>query len=191
MINTEKICNLYCSENFSELKKAFEYTDTLKIPISETILKAAEAAVTSQLKQILSDPGNYISRSNLDTMEDLLRFVGKFKINIDKKEISRGLSRFLAVQFDKPQSLIDDFSIKYILKLFEAARIGGIEPEVTIPQNLVFHHVNVWSDILDDPRYIADKKSRQILNQLVAMSDILFINADRLKAKINLSSLPE
>lgn len=189
--NTEKMFNLYSSGKFIELKKAFKYTDTLKIPISETLLKTAEVAVTSQLKQILSNPQNYISTSDLETMEDLLEFAQNFQISIDRKEISQRLSKYLSVQFDKPQTLIDDFSIHYIFKLYEIARLGGIEPDVTIPQNLIFHHIEVWGDVLEDPGYIPDKKSKQTLNQLVAMGDILFINVDNLKSKINLLSLPK
>ncbi len=191
IIHTEEMCSMVSSENFPKIKRAFRYAKTLKIPISGTIVKTAEISVTTQLKQILSDPQKYISETDLKTMEDLLRFVEIFNISIDKDEISHRLSRYLAVQFDKPQPLINDFSIQYIFRLYENARIGGIEPEVTIPQNLVFHHVEEWRKSLDDPRYTPDKKSHQILNQLIAMSDILSINVDDLKDKINLFSLPE
>lgn len=181
MNQTEKMYNLYSSDKFPELKKAFTYTRTLNIPISETIMKTAEAAVYSQLKQILSDPQTYLSKSDMDTMDNLLSFVREFNINIDKKEISKRLSMYLAVQFDKPQTLINDFSIQYIFKLYEIARTGGIEPEVTIPQNIIFHHMEVWRKLLKDKRYHPDKDSTQVLRQLVAMGDILSINADDLK----------
>ena len=178
---TEKMYNLYSPDKFPEIIKAFRYAHTLQIPISETITKTAEAAVFSQLKQILSDPQDYLSNTDMNTMENLLNFVKEFNINIDKKEISDRLSKYSSVQFNKPQTVINDLSIQYIFRLYKIARICGTEPEATIPQNIIFHHIEVWRKVLTDKRFKHDKESAQALKQLIAMGDILAINADDLK----------
>ncbi len=183
--NTEKMYNIYSHKRFTELSDSYRYIELLDVPVSKTIRNTSELVANSQLKYILSDPDSYLSETDLDTIEELLKFVTKYKIDIEKSNIAGRLSGYLSAQFDKYDTHTETISVEYIYRLYKIARIGGIEPEITIPQNLIFQHIKKWNKILEDPDFRADIKTKQLLDQLMTMSGIVMINAETLRKKIN------
>ncbi|MCF6334136.1 MAG: DUF3536 domain-containing protein, partial [Spirochaetales bacterium] len=178
--NTEKMYNIYSRKRFIELSNTWEYIQMLNIPISKTIRNTSELVANSQLKNILSNPDKYLSETDLDTIENLLQFVGNFKIEIEKSDIASRLSGYLSAHFAKYYSTTDTISVEYIYRLYKIAQIGGIEPEITISQNLIFEHIKKWSKKIENHDFKNDAETQRLLEQLLTMSRILLINSDTL-----------
>ncbi|MEW5815508.1 MAG: DUF3536 domain-containing protein [Spirochaetota bacterium] len=125
-------------ELFFDVKKMFIFSKKIGIKPPPVITMTGELAINCLLFDLLSDTSKPLELDKLKSLGEALEFSHTFQISFDKDEIRRRISLSLAHQVDLITDKIEEKPIHYIHDLLELVRKGGIEPELTIPQNIIF-----------------------------------------------------
>jgi hypothetical protein len=193
--STEESIAEHAAKTFKSIRFAVRQAEYLEISPPSLIVKTAEISVTTLLYRRLDGNPARLDEKKTTELENLLSFAAHCSISIDQSRISHRLTSFMWTLFDRLEKEICSKECVYVGRLIIALRKAGIEPELTIPQKVIFAHLLEWRTKLSPgfletgtlhrikPELIASlaPDQREELSNLVALCDVIGIYADDIK----------
>lgn len=166
---------------FADANRVLAFSDKLKTKPHIIAIKAAELAANSLLEDLLHDPENLLSRENMDKLHNLLVLVRRFTLLIDEAAIQRSLTHCLTLLMDIIAGDLLSDRVEDLGYLLSVVRKGGIEPDLTISQNILFPLLKGKAAEYRNVLYEGKKDSIIELKHLIKLGSILGFNVEDLK----------
>ncbi len=192
--STEETLSTYSAKTFENIRFAVKQAHHLGTEVPPFILHSAEMAVTTQLYRQLLLGSELFSENEMHKVEDLLQFSARYHISIETRYIHEQITRLLWDFFDFVLKDGCKNECAYMIRLINALRSASIEPDLTIPQKVVFTHLSSFREKLMkkqqktrsyptiDPKKVATlKKHKQEsarLEMILQLSEVIGIYAD-------------
>ncbi|TFG64601.1 MAG: DUF3536 domain-containing protein [Spirochaetales bacterium] len=171
----------YGVEIFAELNKVLGFTKKLNAEPDKLILKASELAVNTLLRHLLSTPGSLLEPEHMEKLDNLLTIVSLFNLDIDRESIQRSMTHCLTLLMDIIAKDACSDKAADLVRLLTIVRSGGIEPDLTISQNILFPlldgHAEEYGKSLEEGNPETLKKIRY----LIKLGDAMGIAVEDLK----------
>lgn len=190
--STEASLAQYSAETFEDIRFALQEASHLGARIPPIIRHSAEIAATTLLYRHLRLGTGVLTKEEIVKVEDILLFAARYDIKIEVPHIHEQLTMLLRDFFE--QISVDGCRVgcSYMVRLINALRAASIEPDLTIPQKIVFHHLSSYRKKLADqpqryhtylkidPEKLAElgTKEREELRMVLDLSQVMGIYAD-------------
>ncbi len=190
--STEASLAEYSADTFEDIRFALQEASHLGTQIPPIIRHSAETAATTLLYRQLKLGTGVLTKEEIEKVEDILLFTARYNIQIEVPHILEQLTNLLRDFFE--QISVDGCRIEcnYMVRLINALRAASIEPDLTIPQKIVFHHLRDYRKKLADtpqryhtylkidPQKLTELKTeeREKLKMVIDLSQVMGIYAD-------------
>ena len=194
--STEKSFSDIAASLFSEVKEAVIRAAELKASPSSIIAKTAEISLHSLLLSHLPDGDGTLSDESVSQLEELFDFSATYGIPLETEQIRTCVGEYLWSYAEKLQGGTCGPECDLILRLINSTRRGGIEPDLTIPQKVVFSHAQKWRRELNiggEGKKTAtrlSKEKKEELYRLIGICNAMGIYADDLMHRISVLETP-
>ncbi len=190
--STEETLAGKSAETFEDIRFALQEASNLGAEIPPIIRNSAEIAATTLLYRQLKLGTGLLIKDEIAKVEDILLFAARYNIKIEKPHISEQLTALLREFFEQISSDGCRLECNYMVRLINALRAAKIEPDLTIPQKIVFHLLSSYRQKLADTpqRYHTylrvdplklkelGAEEREKLKMVIDLSQVMGIYAD-------------
>lgn len=180
------------AETFEDIRFALQEAHNLGAVIPPVIRHSTEIAATTLLYRQLKLGAEMLTKEEIGKAEDILLFAARYHIKIDMRHISEHLTALLWNFFEQISEDGCRIECNYMVRFINALRAASIEPDLTIPQKIVFTHLSQYRQKLADtsrryhtylqisPDRIVNlsKKEREKLKMVLDLSRVMGIYAD-------------
>jgi hypothetical protein len=198
--STEKSFSEIAASLFPEVRETVIRASELNAPPSAIISKTAEISLHSLLFSHLPDGEGSLSEESVSRLEELFDFSASYAIPLETEQIRASVGEYLWSCAEKMQEGPCGPECDLILRLLNALRRGGIEPDLTIPQKVVFSHARKWRTELDGktgtsreenkPARRLGKEEREELYRVIGVCNAMGIYADDLMHRVSALESP-
>ncbi|MFW5710567.1 MAG: DUF3536 domain-containing protein [Spirochaetia bacterium] len=181
--STEAALAEYSAETFEDIRFALQAASHLGTRIPPIIRHSAEVAATTLLYRQLKRGAGLLTEEEIVKVEDTLLFAARYNINIEVPHIIEQLMHLLRDFFEQISVGGCRAECSYMVRLIKALRAASIEPDLTIPQKIVFHHLSRCR------KQLADKPQRYHTYHKIDPQKLAKLNTeerDQLKMVIDL-----
>lgn len=178
----EKLCRKESLLSLPRLKHILSYTEKISLSLPLDIQRLAEMSINCALEGILNRKED-LTTEETGEAASLLRLARRYKLNIDADTFKEKLSQMIARQVEALRQDLTHQGIQYIFDILEAARAGGIEPETTHSQNMIYFLIRESAEECFQDIAQEDFQGIKKIKYLIRMGEIFGINVDDIKRR--------
>lgn len=163
------------SEIYSSLKQVIAWFRFFREPLPVALQSLTQDLITRRLLQLDA------SMTSWQVWDEEFRFAKEHGLVLEKEGLRRRISYLVSGIVSAPDSLNDAATVKKLESILEHSRQWDIEPDLTIPQNILWSQLKWWKSVVLNK---GGKLSKQEKNR----QDLLFHCASLIGIK---PALPE
>ncbi len=144
------------SEIYSTLKQVSAWFRFFHEPIPEALQYLTQDLISRRLQQL------DVSLESWQIWDEEFRFAQEHGLNLEKESLRRRVSHMISGIVSAPDSLSDAATVKKLESILNHTRQWNIEPDLTIPQNILWAQLRWWGSVVENK---GGKLSRQDKNR--------------------------
>ncbi|RKX77399.1 MAG: glycoside hydrolase [Spirochaetes bacterium] len=180
----EEHCILEGRKLFPSIQKVLKFSQKIGVKPGAAFKKASELSITCNLLSILSEEDKLLNAESLKKIEELIVLAASCELDIEQERIKKRISDALSSQVDRLTKNVEPEIIEYIYQLLKISRKGGINPEITIPQNVVFYFIRENAEAFYREMENGKIEGLRKLRGLIKLGSQLGIDVENLKQMV-------
>ena len=177
-------CITFGSKLYRDLKKVLRLSKESGITPSPLIVKTAEFAITCILTDLFANHQHDISEDRIDTIEETLVFAKEMGLEYNRETVEKQIADSVSEHLYSLQTDLDDKTVGYVYHLLKAVRNGGIEPDLSVPQNIIFSIITDQVPSFYEELEKGDVEGLKKLKRIIKIGSILNIDVEGIKELI-------
>jgi len=160
---------------YLELKQLVSWFRFFQQPIPTSLQSLLQDVITRKLLEL------DLSLESWRIWDEELSYVNQHQIELDWAQLRKHLSHLISSLVSAPDSLSEESTVKKLELILNHVRRWNIEPDLTIPQNILWAQLRWWKEVyqLKKGKLLKHEKTKQ--NLLFHCAQLLGISHSRLE----------
>jgi hypothetical protein len=177
-------CINFGSSLYRDMKKVLRLSKESGIIPSPLIVKTAEFVITCILTDLFTNHHRDISEERIDKIEETLVFAKEMGLEYNRETVEKQIAHSVSEHLYSLQTDLDDKTVGYVYRLLKAVRNGGIEPDLSVPQNIIFSIIKEQVPSFYEELEKGDVEGLKKLKRIIKIGSILNIDVEDIKELI-------
>lgn len=174
----------FSSRLFGDMKKILQTAKNAGFQPSPLLKKAAELVISGILINLFAKHDTPADNDHIQELEEILILAKERNIEYNHELVEKQIGHSLTKRVNMLTHSLDNDSVDYIYRILKALRRGGIEPNVTIPQNIVFSIIQEKAPLFEQSMEEGEITGLRKMRKLIKLGSILNIEVENLKKRI-------